>query len=242
MSIGRKFLAAAAMVVLGTASSAWATTVSIDFTGGSSGTYGADNSRTFTSGGVTVTAKAWSMATASETTTRTQVFLGHFSSGLGVSNDAETNNQTTYYGNNEHTVDNKTKFDFVEMAFSSQVKILSVTVVPFTVSSSTDTDISYNFGSWSGSRSNASGGGSTTTYSWALGSQSLTSTFNVWASLAIGAGTDYDGFKISGITFDYVAPVSAVPVPSAALLGLGLLGGLGAVGAWRRRRRVDLSV
>ena len=238
MSIGRKFLAAAAVVVLGTASSAWATTVSIDFTGGSSGSYGADNSRSFTSGGVTVTTKAFSMASASETVNRTQVFLGHYSSGLGVSNDVETNSQTTYYGNNEHTVDNKSQFDFVEMAFSSQVKILSVTVVPYTVTSSYDSDISYNFGSWTGSRTSAN---DQTTYSWSLGSQSLTSTFNIWASLAGGTGS-YDGFKISGITFDYVAPITAVPVPSAALLGLGLLGGLGAVGAWRRRRRVDLSV
>lgn len=219
MSIGSKFLAAAAMVVLGATSSAWAATVSIDFTGGSSGDYGADNSRTFSSGGVTVTAKAFSMATATETTTRTQVFLGHYGSGLGVSNDTETNNQTTYYGNNEHTVDNKTRFDFVEMTFDKSVKILSVTVVPFTVSSSTDTDISYNFGAWGGTRTNASGGNTTQTYSWTLASQSLTGTFNVWASLALGTGTDYDGFKISGITFDYATP--AVPVPSAALLGLG---------------------
>ena len=66
MSIGSKFLAAAAMVVLGATSSAWAATVSIDFTGNSSGNYGADNSRTFSNGGVTVTAKAFSMVTADQ--------------------------------------------------------------------------------------------------------------------------------------------------------------------------------
>src|SRR5262245_54385419 len=124
-------MSAAAAVLFGAVSSAYAASVTIDFTASAAGgDYGADNSLSLSSGGVTVTAKAWTMAAISSSS-RTQVFLGKFSAGLGVSNDSETSSQTSDTGNNEHTVDNLNGFDFVQMTFDKQVKITSVTVRPF---------------------------------------------------------------------------------------------------------------
>src|SRR5262245_47756262 len=142
MGMRATLVALAAAVVLGTASSAFATSVTIDFTtASSSADYGADNSRTYTNGGVTLTATASTMATTTASS-RTQVWLGTYNgSGLGVSNDTETNNQTQATTNSEHTVDNKNGYDFVQMAFDQQVKILSVTIKPFQVDTTTDTDI-----------------------------------------------------------------------------------------------------
>lgn len=243
MRLAKTFLAAAALVALGAVSSAYAASVTIDFTAAAtSADRGADNSRSYSGGGVNLTVTAWTMSSTSSTT-RTQVYLGTYNgSGLGVSNDTETNGQTQNTTGNEHTVDNYNGFDFVQMDFDKQVKILSVTIKPFTVNGSTDTDITFNYDDWySGTTRTDMTGGATSPTTHTINSTYLTNTFNLWASLTKYSVTD--GFKISSITFDYTAGGggAAVPLPSAAFLGFGLLGGLGAMGVWRRRRRADLT-
>ena len=103
----------------------------ISFTGGSSATDGTDgNVRTFTVGGVQVQASAWSF----QGSTLERAFLGHYSSGLGVTNDNEGNGQTAL----SHTTDNVGQSDFILLLFNQAVNVASARLTPYNVSGTQD--------------------------------------------------------------------------------------------------------
>ena len=99
-------IAAITVIMLILPVSSWAGTIYWDFRNGNSGRDGTDgNSRTFTSSGpvaVDVTVTGWSENAGSELFEK--AFLGHYSSGLGVTNSNSNDDNDGYDG--QHTVDN----------------------------------------------------------------------------------------------------------------------------------------
>ena len=226
----RLLVAGAVFALAAFAASAEAGIVTFDTKSGGTtqiegGNVGGDgNSRTFTAGGLTMTATGWSIATV-DAATRNAGYLGLYSAGLGVTNVPEDGSGNT------HTVDNQSGFDFVQMLFSQQVRVLSVTVTAFSLGGSTDRDITVSFGDWYSAPRSAYDTSSTTnpfTHNITQGFGS--SQLNVFASLT--STGNIDAFKITQV----VVETTSVPLPPAAWAGLALMGGLGVVGAVRRRR------
>jgi N-acetylglutamate synthase-like GNAT family acetyltransferase len=89
--------------------------VTFDFSG-SSALDGADgNIRTYTSGGLSVKASAWSRDTSGNWTT---AWLGAYGGGLGVTDSSEGDGS-----NNSHTVDNITRDNYVLFEFSESIVV-----------------------------------------------------------------------------------------------------------------------
>ncbi|WP_375404756.1 PEPxxWA-CTERM sorting domain-containing protein [uncultured Sphingomonas sp.] len=210
---------------------------SVSFTGNSptSGTFG--NSYTTSSGGVGVRATAWSGSTA--LSVPEQVYLGTYSSGLGVTNRFEGNG----VANNSHVTDNIGSFDFVALTFSRAVTLTGITRNGFSVSggASTDTDAWISYGElnpaagvaaqFAGftSRGFEVAGGS------GFGTAAAATTWLVGAS-RLASDRD-DGFKLGAVSFDVVAPVPEPATWLSMILGFGLVGGV-----MRRRPRVGFAV
>ncbi|WP_198320983.1 SdrD B-like domain-containing protein [Azohydromonas aeria] len=87
-------------------------TYSFDGSSATSGSYG--NSRSWTVGGVTVTATAWSR---DGNGTWSKAYLGAFSGGLGVTDSSESGSGVT------HTIDNVGRYNFVVYQFSQSVVV-----------------------------------------------------------------------------------------------------------------------
>jgi hypothetical protein len=252
--------AAVIAVVLGVASQARAETINLT-TGGPaessvSGTTvdGQPISRTWNNAGgvagLTLTARAWQMASRPTTATGTNnpsfvsnaatavtnAGLGRYSNGLGVSTGTESGT------GNQHTVDNDGPLEFIEFTFSSAVQVTGMTVTNYSVGGdATDGDYTIAFADVSGGVLPTG----TTYYNYAAGTTSFTTSFSsffdVFATLRQDLGPDAynDGFKIGSLTFTTttVTTTSIVPLPQSAVMGLGLLAALGGFGVWRRRRR-----
>lgn len=210
----------------------FASPLTFDFTsGGTNSGSGYGNVRTFTNGGVTVTATAWSLTGDSGTTFQTSQ-LGQFSTGLGVCNRTEG----TSCDSPNHQVDNVGHYDFVLFQFSSLVDLTNIVIDPFAPSTA-DRDVSYWFGT-SANPLNLTGDGVSGLAGDGFGgivnvnnSASLNpitipfSGVNYGNSLFFGAqygqGDLDDYFKITSIA----ATTSPVPEPGALILmSLGLAG------------------
>ncbi len=265
------------ITVVSLASVAQASPVTINFMKSpSSASSGADDSIGFTYNSTqTLTATGWSSTSATPTGgvggTSSQVWLGQYTHGLGVTNDTEGTGQ-----NNWHTVDNymngvagSQRYDFVQMQFSQAVQITSIVVAPFTIYNAAggtvnpggalDWDISYALQGVSAAGP-ITGVGTVANVSSA---NSASANFTDAAGNANQTGYRYDfnGLAFSSF-FDVFADLSAidpnvdgfkvvsvtfntqsaVPLPRSAAMGVGLLASLGAFAAWRRRRRAaDLA-
>lgn len=232
----KNFAMAAALVMA--AFSATAATVTLDLTSGGSNVGGSNygNVRTFTQGGVTVTATAWSL-TGNKNTLQSSN-LGQYSSGLGVCNRGEGGSRCD---SPEHQVDNVGYLDFVLFQFSAAIDPLSVRIDP---AGNYDRDVSY----WTGTAANPLNlDGKTLNNLAALGfgsqvnddsskstnARDVSIVSGLANSLLFGADiySDDDWFKITSIKFDYT-PVKVPEPGSLALIALAL-GGLGLA---RRRR------
>jgi hypothetical protein len=193
-----------------------AASVTFDFSGGNSPLDGADgNTHPFSAGGITVTASAWSRQSNG---TDTASFLGHYISGLGVTNPLDDGNGR----NNTHTVDNDGADDFVSFSFSVPVRPLSVVLQVY---DGNQADISYNFDSFAAALSNQDASSPPNPLTITFSNQQFTSLFNLFAQV----GESDDDFKIKSLT------VEPVPVPAALPLFATALAALGAA-RWRRRQ------
>lgn len=130
--LNRILLGVGACVLLGATHVAHADTITWNLTG--SGSLGSDgNSRSFTSGGITVTATAWSYNGSFQ-----DARLGQWSTGLGVCADGEGSCSTP-----DHQVDNAGTDDYVLFRFSAPVDPLTVRIDPY---GTWDRDVSYFVG------------------------------------------------------------------------------------------------
>jgi hypothetical protein len=237
------FASALAIAAAGTAEAA---TISFDFRSGSGTTStnsgsGYGNVRTFTAGGVTVTATSWSLTGYKDSFQSSQ--LGRFSTGLGSCNRDEG----TGCNSPTHQVDNVGDDDFVLFQFSAAVDPASIRIDPY---GNYDRDVSYWVGTAAtplnltgstlgglgalgfGSRMDSDAGTSNS-------ARDVSIEGGVVNSILFGArvGSDQDDyFKIISMIVDYNPPPPAVPAPAAlTLMGTGLLG-LGLANRRRRRR------
>lgn len=233
------FLAAFAALSLASPAAA----VTLDFTSATnSSTNGSPdgNTRTFSNGGISVTASAWSLNGA----TLQNGWLGQYTHGLGVTNQGEDGSS------NSHTVDNSGYQDFILLIFNKAVNIQSATLYPFSVGGSVDNDAWVSYGTLVGSFSgttltdlltrdyNVPGAGSP--YNVSLNSAGQYG--NVWLIGAKNSGApnrgtidqNIDGFKLASII---VTP--AVPEPSTWAM---MLLGFGAIGVATRRSRRDRAL
>jgi hypothetical protein len=211
--------------------------VLISFAGGSSPTDGVDgNIRTYTTGGLTVQASGWTLSGNSLGTS----WLGQYSNGLGVTNDAESGWTLL----NPYGIDNSNGLDFVLLVFSEAVTLQSAILTPVQAAwTPADNDVTASFANAAGAFTPNPTAMSVTNPAWLdlvaaaySGSGNTNSPFmtslssgenyaNVWLIAASADNRDYrtDGFQLTSITVGS----RAVPEPSTwtmMLLGFGVAG------------------
>ena len=218
------------------AQTASADTIIFDFTGAQGGALGegsTGNTRTFTSGGITLTVTAWAYTFGASDNALAAAALGRYSTGLGVCNATEDCEDP------QHQVDNIGAADWVLFQFSAPVDVTSVRIDPF---DTWDRDVSYFLGT-AGGPLNLTG----ITYA-ALGGLGFggvqndsASASNLFRDVSINGGLanamlfggflggddEDDRFKITSLS-----ATTAVPEPATMLL---LVAGSGVLHRLRRR-------
>lgn len=215
------------LVVFGMSREAKAAPIEWDFTGsGGIGTFG--NSLTFTEGGVTATATAWSYETDFQPSR-----LGQWSTGLGSCGAGEGSCSVP-----AHQVDNIGQHDYVLVQFSAPINPTSVTIDPY---GTWDRDVSYWTGNVASStdltgkeysdlgglgfltRIDNQGTASSAPRDVPISNPSLVNTLLIGTMLN---GGENDRYKMTSMSAN-------VPIPSTLpLLGVGMLGL-----AWFQRKR-----
>jgi hypothetical protein len=216
-------LAASLLAVLAMASPAQADTYTFDFTNGPYG-YGSTAPRVFTSGGLTVTARALSYYAGAFHDAN----LGKWDNGLAVCNAIENNGGCQ---SGEHQVTNSGEEDFVLFEFSGPFDVTPLSA-RITTTNGNDLDVSYWTGTGAlptnltGSTVNNGSGTSRTV--------SLASGVAGWLLFGADVFEGDDGFKIRNLVVN--AEVHQSPEPATMVL-FGAAG-LTALIARRRRGRV----
>lgn len=255
-------IAVAAMVMAGSASAA-----TILLNGGGVNTPGAmtiggmnvGNTRTYTSGSVTLSAQGWTYDTDYTPDQLLLANLGSYSGGLGVGSPRiDTNGAASGNGTggaaesgtgNQHSVDNNAdgRIDFIWLKFSTAVDLTSAYFNVYDVPPSGGTDGDATIFYRNGASAPANGGDGETFLSQftsiALpgntnGSRNIAGVTysDTWLVAAAASSSGNDGFKLKSVTFDVQPP--GVPEPSTWLCMILGFGGLGAM--LRRRRRMAL--
>ena len=226
--------------------SANAVPLTFDFSGGSSSTSGyAGNTRSFsdTTNTMSLVATAWSFEDwVDNSSYPSSAYLGHYGSGLGVTNCDNATNPSDYCDRDQHVVDNGgNDFDYVKFLFDHDVTVVSVGITVFNGydhdvgdNNYGDADLSYVFGlrpsnesDWLYEYAEGPVGGLLTI---PLAGGFPTDQFRLGAYLG---GTN-DDFKITSLTVETTVETAEVPEPATpGLIGLGLLG----MAAARRNRK-----
>lgn len=199
-----------------------------------SGTFG--NSYGVTSGGITVTATAWSTSGLANTNLPGAAYLGRYTNGLGVTNSIEGNGTS----NNSHSIDNVGSYDFVRLVFSQAVNLTGMTLVGYPVDGSSnniDTDAWVSYGTGTGAFNTSSlwqgyiARGVDVNNGVGYSSANFST---VWLIGAARSTTDRDdGFKLAAITAVTQSIVPQVPEPATWLT---MIFGFGLMGSTLRRR------
>ncbi len=248
---------AAALVCAGSASAA---TINLD--GGGTNVNGAStieglnvgNTRTYTSGAVTLTAQAWTYDNSYNPSQLLASYLGAYSgAGLGVSSPhVDTNGLSVGNGNggaaegssgNQHTVDNNNdgRIDFILLKFNTAVDLTSAYFNVYDVDSGGPADgdatAYYKGGAFA-----PVGGASAVNYLSQFSTIDLSGSnsgsrdiggvnySDTWLIGANGSSSN-DGFKLYSISFNTGVPEPATWV--SMIMGFGLMGGM-----MRRRRQL----
>ena len=135
---------AVALVALTNPSPAFADVLTWNFTGTQGGAMGSGsfgNSRTFLSGGVTLTVTAWGYTYGPYDNALESAAVGRWDTGLGICNRSEAS--TANCGSPQHQVDNIGIDDWMLFVFSAPIDITSVRIDPY---GTWDRDVSY----WTG--------------------------------------------------------------------------------------------
>lgn len=254
-------IAAAAIGIAGSASAA---TIVLDGGGSNApgattiGTLNVGNTRTYTSGSITLTAQGWTYDTSFSPDQLLASYLGAYSGGgLGVSSplvDTNGGNSGNGYGgaketgaDNQHSVDNNAdgRVDFILLKFSTAVDLTGVyfnvyDVNPFGAKDG-DATIYYKNGALA-----PVNGGNAETYLGQFTSINLDGNSsglrpvagvtysNTWLVAAAAGSSSNDGFKVKSLVYDIQPP--GVPEPATWLCLIMGFGGLGAM--LRRQRRI----
>ncbi len=204
--------------LLGTSRIAEAAPIIWNLTGsGGEGTVG--NERTFTAGGITVTANAWSYGTSFQ-----EARLGQWSTGVAVCGVPET------CSNPAHQVDNVGQHEFVLIRFDAPVDPLTVRIDPY---GTYDRDASYWVGNVNSSidltgkgysdlgslgflaRNDSNGTSSSSSRDVSINNPSSVNAL-LFGAKYLGTGDGADRFKITKVSGN------AVPVPGTLLMfGVG---------------------
>jgi hypothetical protein len=198
---------------------------------GNDGQGPAGNVMMFETGGVTVTATAWSHTQGANEALEA-AGLGQWSTGLGVQNPNERS------GSPDHQVSNADGNDFVLFVFDAPMDVETVRIDPY---GEHDRDVTY----WSGNVDPSLGlTGATYSDLAALGfgpqqddtSSSSESARNVPIATADNINALLFGARIEGTPEDYfkIAKITGAVVPEP---GTAILAALGLAGALLRRRR-----
>ncbi|HEX5127533.1 MAG TPA: exosortase-dependent surface protein XDP1, partial [Rhodocyclaceae bacterium] len=115
------------------AATTWDFTTGGTYIAGSGGSIDFGDSIKFSSGGVTVTASAWSntagSASVTDNTTALQTaYLGQYSGGLGVTNQDGSTGDANEGVSPEHAIDNDQRYDSVLLSFSQKTDLSSLSV------------------------------------------------------------------------------------------------------------------
>jgi hypothetical protein len=253
-------IAAAAILSAGSAS---ATTLTLD--GGGVNTPGGStieglnvgNTRTYTSGSVTVTAQGWTYDTSYSPDQLLSSYLGAYSGlGLGVSSPHVDANGGSFgngnggaeegSGGNQHTIDNNGdgRVDFVLLKFNTAVDLTSAYFNVYDVNSSGAADGDAVAYYKNGAIAPVNGGNASTYFSQfssidlegsSSGSRNIDGVTysDTWLIGAPGNETN-DGFKLKSISFN-----SGVPEPATWAT---MILGFGVVGTMMRRRRLAAPI
>lgn len=221
-AVGR--LVGAVFAVLAIAAPVHADSFTFNFTSGANG-YGTTAPRTYTVGGLTVTARALSYYN----NTFNAANLGKWDQGLAVCNAIENNGGCQ---SGEHQVTNDGEKDFILFEFSGNYDV-DPTSVRISTTNGNDLDATY----WTGTGALPTGlsGGTNSDYDGTATSRTvnLTSGIAGWLLFGTRTGQSNDGFKIEKLVVD--GKLRQTPEPASMLL-FGAAG-LTALVARRRRAR-----
>ncbi len=262
----RRLALASAMAAAATLSAGAASATTIVLDGGGLNTPGATtieglnvgNTRTYTSGGITLTAQGWTYDTSYSPDQLLSSYLGAYAgNGLGVSSPhVDANGHCLFFcsgdgdggseegtGGNQHTVDNNDdgRIDFVLLKFNTAVDLTSVFLNVYDVNPSGSADGDATAYYKGGAFAPVNGGdasaylGQFTTLGLSgnsSGSRNIAGVTyaDTWLIGAAAGSDNNDGFKLYSVSFD--AP--AVPEPATWAM---MILGMGMVGAGLRLRR-----
>lgn len=233
-------LAAAGLAVsaMMPAAASAAPTITITMTGNSSTSGLAGNTSTFSNGGVSVTASAYSVSGNSVQ----KAYLGAYDQGLGVTACPTYSTYCSSSSDTSHTIDNSGRDDFVLLQFSQDVIVTDLVFgyvnggVDYSFSVADTNAPFYTITSYANYQSMFLPVTTKTGNNDSTPTIANTESGNLFLiGAAFDPATGNDSFKLKSVTF---SKAPAVPEPATWAM---MIAGIGAVGMSMRRRKTAVS-